>query len=177
MIQTLQKQNLLLKQQEEVIKFKFLGAKVIDNRINRTLKKLENDIRDVIIEESDKIKSVAKSNVPVAKVNGGTLRDSFFAPPAVINKGKIRVEMGFTAHYAAYQDMGTGRGGRGSNGRKFDSQKLKGYEEYTEQFLGKTNPGNPSPPVRPRRFLLYPYILATRKIDRKTKTIVKHLME
>lgn len=159
-----------------MIKFKFIGAKVISNRVDRTIKKLENDFTDMVLLEAENIKNVAKSNVPVAKVNGGTLRDSFYALPPEINKGKLKVEIGFRAHYAAYQDMGTGIGGRGSNGRRFDSQKLKGYEEYTETWIGKKNPKNPNPPVAPRRFLLYPYILATRKMDRKTKTIVKNLM-
>jgi hypothetical protein len=160
-----------------VIKFKFIGAKVINNRINRTIKELEDNFLDMVLQETDNIKNIAKSNVPVAKVNGGTLRNSFYALPPEIFRGKLRVEIGFNAHYAAYQDMGTGTGGKGSNGKKFDSQKLKGYEEYTERFIGEKHPKRPTPPVAPRRFLLYPFILATRKIDRKTKTIVKNLMK
>jgi len=144
-----------------MIKIKFTGAKVFLNKLNKSIDVLENKLPQMIIEEMDKIEIQAKRDVPV---DTGSLKDSFFKNVKQGNN-KLMIEQGFREFYAAYQDFGTGS--------KFRKSTYRDYLEYTSKFKGLQ-------PARPelvgRKFLFYPFILGTRMMDRKTKTIVKNLL-
>ena len=144
-----------------MIKFKFKGAKVFENKVNRSINDLGDKFQQMILAEVDKIDNTAKLKVPV---DTGELKRSHYRSQN-INTDSLRVEIGFSTYYAPYQDFGTGK--------RFSTSRYKNYLAYIANFRGK-QPANPS--VVGKMYLFYPYMLGTRKMDRKTKTFVKNLL-
>lgn len=144
-----------------MFKFKVKGAKVFENKVNRSINDLGDKFQQMVLSEVDKIDNIAKLKVPV---DTGKLKRSHYRTQK-IDPSKLMVEIGFNVHYAPYQDFGTGK--------KFSTSRYKNYLQYISRFKGN-QPANPS--VIGRMYLFYPYMLGTRAIDRKTKTFVKNLL-
>lgn len=144
-----------------MISFKFKGAKVLINRINKAVDTLDGRVFNIVTEEMNNIESIAKRDVPVYTSD---LKNSFFKNTWT-KKSYLVIEQGFRKHYAPYQDFGTGT--------EFKESRYKDYLGYISDFRG-LKPANR--PIVGKRFLFYPFILGTRKMDRKIGTIVKNLL-
>ena len=145
-----------------MIKFSFPGIKVLANKFNRASERL-SDINNMVIQEADILSSNAKSLVPVKT---GKLRNSHYYKKE-ISKKKVVATIGFKAHYAPYQDFGTGQ--------RFNlTSTLAPYQDYISQFKGASQSHKG---LRARKFLFHHYVITTRRLSRKTSTKVKNLMK
>lgn len=162
MTQTSQKLNLLLKQQEEVIKLTFEGLKVLQNKLNRAQERIDKKIYENVQKEADYIEMRSRSSAPVAT---GELRRSQYREERLKNRNLI-VKIGFKAEYAPFQEFGTGKQFR------LNAE----YGEFSDLAL-KFKRGTPRLAVRPRRYFLHHYIVARRKLNRTTSTLMKNILK
>lgn len=151
-----------------MLKLKVTGLKVIQNRVNRASKKIQDDINDNVIKAANNIEMRALGSVPVAKVNGGTLKRSY-RRNEISPKPNLKIRIGFTAPYAPFQEFGTlKRFSLNSEYREFADFALK-FKVYGPTINRSGN--------RPRRYFLHHYIVARRALNRKTGTIIKNLFK
>lgn len=156
-----------------MIKIRFTGIKVLTNKLERASKRL-NDIHSNVKEEAEYIKNNAKAKAPVAKYNGGTLKDSAYINDITVGNS-IGYKVGFDATnkrgrlYGPYQEFGT------LNEFKLNSE----YKEFDNFALNYKiyGPLQNRNGVKPRRYFLHYYIIARKRLSRKTKTIVKNIMK
>lgn len=145
-----------------MIKFSFPGMKVLANKFNRASERA-GDITTMVMQEAEALSSTSKSLAPV---KSGKLRGSHYFKKD-IGKNKVVATIGYNAHYAPYQDFGTGK--------KFSlTSTLSPYQDYISKFKG-ANQNHRG--LRARRFLFHHYVITTRRIYRKTSTKVKNLMK
>lgn len=149
-----------------MLNIKVTGLKVIQNRVDRASKKIQNDINDNVIEAANYIEMRSRSSAPV---DTGRLKGSQYRV-LVRSKPNTRIKIGFSAFYAPYQEFGTGKPPEGH---------FRLTSEYTEfASLAKLfERGKPRLAVRPRRYFLHHYIVARRALARKTGTIIKNLFK
>ena len=162
MIPILQKQNLPLKQQREVIKLTFAGLKVLQNKIERAKDRLGNQINENVLKEADYIEMRSRSSAPV---DTGELKNSQYRNN-LGTKRSPNIKIGFSAGHSPFQEFGTGK--------KF--RLTAEYNEFADLALGFKR-GNPRMAVRPRRYFLHHYIIARRSLNRKTSTLMKNLLK
>lgn len=145
-----------------MIKMKMIGLKVLENRLNRAIQRA-NEIPIMVLQEAESVSNNAKSLAPVKT---GKLRASHYFNKEISNK-QLKATIGFKANYAPYQDFGTGN--------KFElTSVLSPYVNYIAGFKG-ANQNHKG--IRARKFLFHHYVIATRRISRKTATKVKNLMK
>lgn len=141
---------------------KMIGLQVLENRLNRAIQRA-NEIPIMVLQEAEAVSSNAKSLAPVKT---GKLSASHYFKKEVTNK-ELKATIGFRAKYAPYQDFGTGE--------KFKlTNVLSPYANYISGFKG-ANQNHKG--IRARKFLFHHYVIATRRIARKTGTKVKNLMK
>jgi HK97 gp10 family phage protein len=149
-----------------VIKLTFEGLKVLQNKLNRAQERIDKKIYENVQKEADYIEMRSRSSAPVAT---GELRRSQYREERLKNRNLI-VKIGFKAEYAPFQEFGTGVPPKGH---------FRLNAEYTEfadlALLFKR--GNPRMPVRPRRYFLHHYIVARRKLNRTTSTLMKNILK
>ena len=150
-----------------MLNFKITGLKVIQNRVDRASKKIQDNINDNVTEAANYIEMRSRSSAPV---DTGYLKASQYRN-LIQNKPNTKIKIGFRAFYAPYQEFGTGVPPKGH---------FRLNAEYSEfaplASLFKTG----KPPrlaVRPRRYFLHHYIVARRALTRKTGTIIKNLFK
>jgi HK97 gp10 family phage protein len=145
-----------------VIKLTFVGLKVLQNKINRAQTKIDSKIYDNVQKEADYIEMRSRSSAPV---DTGELRRSQYREERLKNRHLI-VKIGFKAEYAPFQEFGTGKQFR------LNAE----YGEFSDLAL-KFKRGTPRLSVRPRRYFLHHYIVARRKLNRTTSTLMKNLLK
>lgn len=149
-----------------MLNIKITGLKVIQNRIDRASKKIQDDISDNVIEAANFIEMRSRSSAPVAKFKGGRLKASQYRN-IITRKPNLRIQVGFSAKYAPYQEFGTGT--------KFVlTSEYSEFKSFAEIWATGREP---IIEVEPRRYFLHHYIVARRKLTRKTGTIIKNLFK
>lgn len=146
-----------------MLNIKVTGLKVIQNRVNRASKKIQDDINDNVVEAANYIEMRSRSSAPV---DTSFLKNSQYRN-TITRKPNLRIQVGFSAKYAPYQEFGTGT-------------KFVLNSEYLEfaTFADNWNTHRiPAIEVSPRRFFLHHYIVARRALTRKTSTIIKNLFK
>lgn len=155
-----------------MIKMKMPGLKVFENRLNRAIKRAY-EIPEMVQDEAKKVSAYSKANAPVGKT-GNLSRSHNFNEYGGIKNGVYNSYIEFTARsrnkqnllYGPFQDFGTGK--------KFKlTSTLSPYASYIAGF--KESEGSRG--VRARKFLFHHYVIATKRLARKTGTKVKNLMK
>lgn len=146
-----------------MLNIKVTGLKVIQNRVDRASKKIEDDINDNVIEAANYIEMRSRSSVPV---DTGYLKSTQYRQ-TINQKPNLKIKVGFSAKYAPFQEFGTLK--------KFSlNSEYSEFAEFALKFkvYGPTinRSGN-----RPRRYFLHHYIVARRALNRKTSMIIKNL--
>ncbi len=144
-----------------MLNIKVTGLKVIQNRVDRASKKIQDDINDNVTEAANYIEMRSRSNAPV---DTSRLKNSQYRN-IITRKPNLRIQVGFSAKYAPYQEFGTGT-------------EFVLNSEYAEFASFADNFNTNRPPiieVKPRRYFLHHYIVARRSLQRKTSTIIKNL--
>jgi hypothetical protein len=151
-----------------VLNIKVTGLKVIQNRVEKAEKKIQDNISSNVLEAANFIEMRALGSVPVAKVNGGTLKRSY-RRKEISPKPNLKIRIGFTAPYAPFQEFGSlKRFSLNSEYSEFADFALK-FKVYGPTVNRMGN--------RPRRYFLHHYIIARRALSRKTSTIMKNLFK
>jgi hypothetical protein len=144
-----------------MIKMKMIGLQVLENRLKRAIKRA-NEIPEMVLQEAQTVSDNSRSLAPVKT---GKLSGSHYFNKQITNS-KLTATIGFKARYAPFQDFGTGK--------KFKlTSVLAPYSDYISGFKG-ANQSHKG--IRARKFLFHHYVIATRRIARKTGTKVKNLM-
>lgn len=146
-----------------MLNIKITGLKVIQNRIDRASEKITNDINDNVVEAANYIEMRSRSSAPV---DTGVLKSSQYRH-TITQKPNLRIQVGFSAKYAPYQEFGTGK-------------EFRLNSEYSEFVSFADNWNTNRPPiiaVKPKRYFLHHYIVARRALTRKTGTIIKNLFK
>lgn len=146
-----------------MIKLTFAGLKVFQNKLNRAQERIDKKIYENVQKEADYIENKSRSNAPV---DTGELRRSQYREERLKNKNLI-IKIGFRAHYAPFQEFGTGK--------KFRLNAE--YSEFANLALKFKRDGVARPPVRPRRYFLHHYIVSRRKLNRTTSTLMKNILK
>lgn len=147
-----------------MLNIKITGLKVIQNRIDRASKKIQDDINDNVVEAANYIEMRSRSSAPVGDT--GILKGSQYRD-ILSRKPNLKIKIGFNAKYAPYQEFGTLR--------RFSLNAE--YSEFAE-FAMKFKVYGPTMNrrgVKPQRYFLHHYIVARRALNRKTGTIIKNL--
>jgi len=151
-----------------VLNIKVTGLKVIQNRVDRASKKIQDDINDNVIEAANYIEMRSRSNAPV---DTSRLKNSQYRN-IITRKPNLRIQVGFSAKYAPYQEFGTGKPNEGGHFR-LNSE----YMEFAPlASLFKTG-RKPRLAVRPRRYFLHHYVVSRRALSRSTSTLMKNLFK
>lgn len=148
-----------------MLKLQITGLKVLQNKVDRAIDRVSNEIADNVVKQADYIEMRSRSSVPVAT---GVLKASQYRKTES-NKPKITIKIGFRAKYAPYQEFGTGKPPTG---------KFRLNAEYTEfaELAAKFKTGRkPRLAVQPRRYFLHHYIVSRRALSRSTTTLMKNL--
>lgn len=116
--------------------------------------------------EADFIEIRSRSSAPY---DTGALARSQFREERLKNANLI-IKIGFRAEYAPFQEFGTGTPPKG----KF--RLTKEYSEFASLALNFKR-GEPKKPTRPRRYFLHHYIIARRRLNRKTGTMMKNILK
>lgn len=149
-----------------MLKLKVSGLKVLQNKVNRAIDRVSNDISANVVKQADYIEMRSRSSAPVAT---GVLKGSQFRKTES-SKPKITIKIGFRAKYAPYQEFGTGKPNEGGHFR-LNSE----YIEFAPlASLFKTG-RKPRLAVRPRRYFLHHYVVSRRALSRSTSTLMKNL--
>jgi hypothetical protein len=144
-----------------VLKLKVSGLKVLQNKVNRAIDRVSNDISANVVKQADYIEMRSRSSAPLAT---GFLKSSQFRKTES-NKPKITIKIGFRAKYAPYQEFGTG-----------DKFKLNGeYSEFANLASKFKTGRKPRLAVKPRRYFLHHYVISRRALSRSTITLMKNL--
>lgn len=144
-----------------MLKLQITGLKVLQNKVDRAIDRVSNEIADNVVKQADYIEMRSRSSVPVAT---GVLKGTQYRKTES-NKPKITIKIGFRAKYAPYQEFGTGT-------------KFRLNAEYSEfaELAAKFKTGRkPRLEVRPRRYFLHHYIVSRRALSRSTSTLMKNL--
>lgn len=146
-----------------MIKIKFAGLNVMINRLDRSMNRLQNDLQNNIIKEADFIEQTSHRDAP--KDTRWLVSSQYRRQETATNF--YSEQIGFTAKYAPYQEFGTG-----------NKVNLNGeYSEFQDfAYKFKTNStrkgGN-----RPKKYFLHNYIIARKRLARKTSTMLKNIMK
>lgn len=146
-----------------MLNIKITGLKVIQNRIDRASKKIQDDISDNVIEAANYIEIRSRSSAPV---DTGYLKSTQYRH-TITRKPNLRIQIGFSAKYAPYQEFGTKRPFR----------LTAEYSEFAKFADNFTTGREPTLQVKARRYFLHHYIVARRKLTRQTGTIIKNLFK
>lgn len=144
-----------------MLKLQITGLKVLQNKVDRAIDRVSNEIADNVVKQADYIEMRSRSSVPVAT---GVLKGTQYRKTES-NKPKITIKIGFRAKYAPYQEFGTG-------------DKFRLNAEYSEfaDLASKFKTGRkPRLAVKPRRYFLHHYIVSRRALSRSTSTLMKNL--
>ena len=144
-----------------MLKLQITGLKVLQNKVNRAIDRVSNEIADNVVKQADYIEMRSRSSVPVAT---GVLKSTQYRKTES-NKPKITIKIGFRAKYAPYQEFGTG-------------SRFRLNAEYSEfaDLAAKFKTGRkPRLAVQPRRYFLHHYIVSRRALSRSTTTLMKNL--
>ena len=149
-----------------MLKIKITGLKVIQNRVDRASKKIQDNINDNVTEAANYIEMRSRSSAPVGDT--GILKGSQYRKN-VSEKPNLKIKIGFDAKYAPFQEFGTLR-------RFSLNVEYSEFAEFALKFkvYGPTlnRRGN-----KPKRYFLHHYIVARRALNRKTGTIIKNLFK
>jgi len=146
-----------------VLKLKVTGLKVLQNKVDRAIDRITNQIAEDVVKQADYIEMRSKSSAPVAT---GVLKSSQFRKTES-NKPKITIKIGFRAKYAPYQEFGTG-----------DKFRLNGeYSEFADLASKFKTGRKPRLAVKPRRYFLHHYVISRRALSRSTSTLMKNLFK
>jgi len=146
-----------------VIKFQFDGLNLMVNRINRAKDRLQNELEDNIIKEADFIEKTSHRDAPT---DTRWLVGSQYRKTQTFTNFYSE-QIGFTAKYAPYQEFGTG-----------NKVNLNGeYNEFVDfawkfKTYGLRKGGN-----RPKKYFLHNYIIARKRLARKTTTMLKNILK
>lgn len=148
-----------------MLNIKITGLKVIQNRIERAEKKIQDNINDNVYEAANYIEMRSRSSAPV---DTGYLKSTQYRN-IITRKPNLKIQVGFSAKYAPFQEFGTLK--------KFSlNSEYSEFADFALKFkvYGPTinRSGN-----RPRRYFLHHYIVARRALNRKTGTIIKNLFK
>jgi len=149
-----------------VLNFKITGLKVIQNRVDRASKKIQDNINDNVVEAANYIEMRSRSSAPVAT---GMLKASQYRN-LIQSKPNTRIKIGFRAFYAPFQEFGTGKPPEGHFRLTAEYGEFAPLAKLFER-------GKPRLAVRPRRYFLHHYIVARRALSRKTSTLMKNLFK
>lgn len=146
-----------------MLKLKVTGLKVLQNKVDRAIDRITNQIAEDVVKQADYIEMRSKSSAPVAT---GVLKSSQFRKTE-FNKPKITIKIGFRAKYAPYQEFGTG-----------DKFRLNGeYSEFADLASKFKTGRKPRLAVKPRRYFLHHYVISRRALSRSTSTLMKNLFK
>lgn len=146
-----------------MLKLKVTGLKVLQNKVDRAIDRITNQIAEDVVKQADYIEMRSKSSAPVAT---GVLKSSQFRKTES-NKPKITIKIGFRAKYAPYQEFGTG-----------DKFRLNGeYSEFADLASKFKTGRKPRLAVKPRRYFLHHYVISRRALSRSTSTLMKNLFK
>jgi hypothetical protein len=146
-----------------VLKLKVSGLKVLQNKVNRAIDRVTNQIAEDVVKQADYIEMRSRSSAPVAT---GVLKGSQFRKTES-NKPKITIKIGFRAKYAPYQEFGTGS-------RFILNSEYSEFADLASKF--KTG-RKPRLAVKPRRYFLHHYVVSRRALSRSTSTLMKNLFK
>lgn len=146
-----------------MIKFEFTGLNVMVNRINRSMNKLQNELESNIIKEADFIEQTSHRDAPI---DTRWLVGSQYRKQQTFTNFYSE-QIGFTAKYAPYQEFGTGNKVN-LNGEYSEFQDFA----YKFKTHGLKKGGN-----RPKKYFLHNYIIARKRLARKTSTMLKNIMK
>ena len=144
-----------------MLKLQITGLKVLQNKVDRAIDRVSNEIADNVVKQADYIEMRSRSSVPVAT---GVLKGTQYRKTES-NKPKITIKIGFRAKYAPYQEFGTGS-------RFRLNAEYSEFADLAAKF--KTN-RKPRLAVQPRRYFLHHYIVSRRSLSRSTTTLIKNL--
>lgn len=146
-----------------MLKLKVTGLKVLQNKVDRAIDRVTNQIAQDVVKQADYIEMRSRSSAPVAT---GVLKGSQFRKTES-DKPKITIKIGFRAKYAPYQEFGTG-----------DKFRLNGeYSEFADLASKFKTGRKPRLAVRPRRYFLHHYVVSRRALSRSTSTLMKNLFK
>jgi hypothetical protein len=144
-----------------VLKLKVTGLKVLQNKVDRAIDRVSNQIAEDVVKQADYIEMRSRSSAPVAT---GVLKGSQFRKTES-SKPKITIKIGFRAKYAPYQEFGTG-----------ERFRLNGeYSEFADLASKFKTGRKPRFAVKPRRYFLHHYVISRRALSRSTSTLMKNL--
>ena len=146
-----------------MLKLKVSGLKVLQNKVNRAIDRVTNQIAEDVVKQADYIEMRSRSSAPVAT---GVLKGSQFRKTES-NKPKITIKIGFRAKYAPYQEFGTGS-------RFILNSEYSEFADLASKF--KTG-RKPRLAVKPRRYFLHHYVVSRRALSRSTSTLMKNLFK
>lgn len=141
---------------------KITGVDAIIRKINNAPKKVAEESTKIINDSVKEIANAAKARVPVAKINGGTLKNSIGYN--LYTEG-IGASVFADTRYAAYVEFGTGNFGFGIP--VYPNINMNDLEEYALTF--KKNKNFIGMPYRPYMFNSYSEVLG--KMVNKIKKI------
>ena len=146
-----------------MLKLKVTGLKVLQNKVDRAIDRVTNQIAQDVVKQADYIEMRSKSSAPIAT---GVLKSSQFRKTES-DKPKITIKIGFRAKYAPYQEFGTG-----------DKFRLNGeYSEFADLASKFKTGRKPRLAVKPRRYFLHHYVISRRALSRSTSTLMKNLFK
>jgi hypothetical protein len=146
-----------------VLKLKVTGLKVLQNKVDRAIDRVTNQIAQDVVKQADYIEMRSRSSAPLAT---GVLKSSQFRKTES-DKPKITIKIGFRAKYAPYQEFGTGNRFR-LNGE---------YSEFADLASKFKTGRKPRLAVKPRRYFLHHYVISRRALSRSTSTLMKNLFK
>lgn len=146
-----------------MLNFKITGLKVIQNRVNRASQKIQNDINDNVIQAANYIEINSYAKAPE---DTGYLKSKQYRH-IITKKPNLRIQIGFSPKYAVYQEFGTGTKFR----LTAEYSEFKSFAEIWATYR------KPTRMVKPKRYFLHYYIVARRKLNRQTGTIIKNLFK
>lgn len=146
-----------------MLKLKATGLKVLQNKVDRAIDRVTNQIAQDVVKQADYIEMRSRSSAPLAT---GVLKSSQFRKTES-DKPKITIKIGFRAKYAPYQEFGTGNRFR-LNGE---------YSEFADLASKFKTGRKPRLAVKPRRYFLHHYVISRRALSRSTSTLMKNLFK
>ncbi len=146
-----------------MLKLKVTGLKVLQNKVDRAIDRVTNQIAQDVVKQADYIEMRSRSSAPLAT---GVLKSSQFRKTES-DKPKITIKIGFRAKYAPYQEFGTGNRFR-LNGE---------YSEFADLASKFKTGRKPRLAVKPRRYFLHHYVISRRALSRSTSTLMKNLFK
>lgn len=144
-----------------MLKLQITGLKVLQNKVDRAIDRVSNEIANNVVKQADYIEMRSRSSAPVAT---GILKGTQFRKTES-DKPKITIKIGFRAKYAPYQEFGTGS--------RFSLNSE--YSEFSDLAAKFKTGRKPRLAVRPRRYFLHHYIVSRRALSRSTTTLMKNL--